>query len=150
MFIKKNFKERKPWKKFLIFSKMKLLSSNIKKLQETETLKELLIFREMEPFSPSPENLSFFRKRKPRKSFLCFLKGKLFLYFGNLKKLIYISGNNFLMFRERYIQKPSIFRTRSIFRIIAYLKLKTYLKHCQTSKMERFAKKSYLAHFLIF
>ena len=54
------------------------------------------------------------------------------------------------MFRERYIQKPSIFRTRGIFRIIAYLKLKTYLIHCQTSKMERFAKKSYLAYFLIF
>ena len=79
---------------------MKFLTSNIKKLQETETLKELLIFREMEPFSPSPENLSFFRKRKPRKNFLYFLKGKLFLYFENLKKtylysrkqLFYVSG----------------------------------------------------------
>ena len=48
-----------------MFQEMELLSSNIKKIQETdtpkkfliiqetETLKKLLIFQEIEPFSPS-------------------------------------------------------------------------------------------------
>ena len=84
---------------------MKLLSSNIKKLQETETLKELLIFREMEPFSPSPENLSFFKK------FLYFLKGKLFLYFTFI-----FQETTFLCFRK------------GIFRSLAYLELEAYLE----------------------
>ena len=44
------------------------------------------------------------------------------------------------MFREKYIQNPDIFRTRSIFRILVYLETEAYSEHCQTSAMERFAK----------
>ena len=56
---------------------------------------------------------------------------------GKPEKILYISGNgtflyfrkrNFLIFRERYIQNPSIFRTRA------------YSEHCQTSTMECFVK----------
>ena len=59
---------------------MELLGSNIKKIQETETpkqlfifqeieiLKKLLIFWEMELFSPPRENFLYFRKQKPRKN----------------------------------------------------------------------------------
>ena len=41
------------------------------------------------------EKFLFFRKRKPRKNFLYFLKRKFFLYFGKRKprKNFYISGN---------------------------------------------------------
>ena len=66
---------------------------------------------------------------------------------GNPKEIIYISGNEnpekilifqetelsntsgngtFLIFRERYIQNPSIFRTRSIFRTLTYLEVEEY------------------------
>ena len=41
----------------------------------------------------------------------------------------------FLIFRERYIQSPGIFR------------ILVYSEHCQTSMMEHFAKSSYVAHF---
>ena len=147
----KKFQGTKTPKKFLIFWEMKLLSSNIKKIQETETLKKLLIFREVEPFSPPGENFLYFRKRKPFKNFLYFLKRKLFLYFRNREKALYISGNKtFLHFGERYIQNTSMFRTRSIFKTIAYVELEAYLEHCQTFTMECLAKNSYLAHFLIF
>ena len=60
---------------------MELSSSNNKKFQgtetpkkipyisETETLKNLLLFREMEPFTPPREIFSYFRKQKPGKNF---------------------------------------------------------------------------------
>ena len=56
---------------------MEVLGSNIKKFQETETpkkilifqetetLKKLLIFREIELFSPPRQNFLHFRKQKP-------------------------------------------------------------------------------------
>ena len=88
----KNFRKRKPREKFLLF-------------QETETL---LIFREMALFTPPRESLLYFRKRKPLKNFLYFLKRKLFLYFGKRKPRknslyfgkrkrlkTYFSGSNF-------------------------------------------------------
>ena len=50
-----------------------------------------------------------------------------------------------------YIQKPSIFRTKNIFRTLAHLKpwpktlvyteIKAYLESCKTSTMKRFAKR---------
>ena len=45
-------------------------------------------------------------------------------------------------FRERYIQKLSIFRT------LICSKPETYSEHCQTSTIKSFIKNSYLAHFL--
>ena len=51
----------------------------------------------------------------------------------------------FPIFRERYIQNPSIFRTRSILRNLVYSEPTVYSEHCQTSLMERFAK---VGHFL--
>ena len=124
---------------------MELLSSNIKKFQETETLKNLLLFREMEPSSPPRENFLYYRKQKPGKNFLYFSK-KAFLAFRTPRKIfLNFRKWNFFIFRERYIQNPSIFKTRSIFRTRAYLEPETYLEHCQ-----RFAKNSFLVHFLVF
>ena len=56
-------KKNPPRKKYLIFQEMELLSSNIKKIQETETLKKLLIFLETEPFSLSPKKINFLTLR---------------------------------------------------------------------------------------
>ena len=77
---------------------MELLDPNIKKFQEEETLKKLLIFQEMELFSPPQENLEkiYFRKWKPLKTILNFLKRKLFLYFWKRKP-----QQNLLYFRKR-------------------------------------------------
>ena len=65
-------------KKDLIFPKLEISSSNIKKFQEMEALKKkirfisrngipkkLLIFWEMELFSPLQENFLYFKKQKP-------------------------------------------------------------------------------------
>ena len=110
--------------------------------QETETLKKLPIFQEMEPFSPSPENFLYFRK--PPKNFLYFYISE------TSKKFFIFQETKLLIFREKYIQNPSIFRTRSIFRTLTYSEPEAYLELCQTSTVERFAKNSYRAHFLIF
>ena len=85
---------------------MELLSSNIKKnqeaktpkafliFQETELLKKLLIFWEMEPFSPPREKFLYFRKQKPQKDSLYFRKRKP-------RKNPCTSGNGtFLYFRK--------------------------------------------------
>ena len=63
--------------------------------QEMGTLKKLLIFQEMELFSPLQENYLCFREQKPRKNFLYYPQKKtvhmfqetegptdLFIYFG--------------------------------------------------------------------
>ena len=47
---------------------------------------------------------------------------------------------NFLIFQERYIQNPDIFRIRSKFRTLVYSKPEAYSKHCQTATMESFVK----------
>ena len=77
---------------------MELLDPNIKKFQEEETLKKLLVFQEMELFSPPQENFAkiYFRKWKPLKTILNFLKRKLFLYFWKRKP-----QQNLLYFRKR-------------------------------------------------
>ena len=46
----------------------------------------------------------------------------------------------FLIFRERYIDDPGIFRIRSIFRTLVCSEPEVYSEHCQTSTMESFAK----------
>ena len=112
---------------FIIFRETKLFSSNIKKFQETEnpeklslifqetkTLKKLLIFQETELFSLSQENLLYFRKRKPRKKFLYFLKRKIFLYFGKRKSRqnFFCFGKlNFLIFQEVAFRPRKVKRT---------------------------------------
>ena len=76
----------------------------------------------------------YFRKRKPRKNLLDFLKGKLFFVSGNRdpEKTSYISGNGkpnkLFIFLETdfYIQNSKIFRTTSIFRTLTYLYLEAY------------------------
>ena len=75
--------------------------------------------------------LIFFSKKHTLKQFLIFSQKKVFLIFRK---------QNFLIFRERYIQNLGIFRTRSIFRTLVYLQLKAYSEHCQTSAIERFIK----------
>ena len=76
--ILKNFRKRKPQKKFLIF-------------QETEIPERLFIFWEMKLYGPPIEKFLYFRKRKPRKNFLYFLKRKLFLYFWKWNQSILLN-----------------------------------------------------------
>ena len=85
----------------------------------------------------SKESL-YFRKWKPLQIFYISGNGT-FSYFGKDMFRIVIL-RNFLVFRERYIQNPAIFRTRGIFRTLVYLKSETSSEHCETSTMERFAK----------
>ena len=95
-------------KNLLYFRKYNFLALILKKIQETEpppqifltfqeteSLKKLLMHQEMKLLSPPQEYFLYFRKQKPRKNFLCFLKRKLFFYFqkqkpqnGNSKKLL--------------------------------------------------------------
>ena len=84
----------------------------------------------------SKESL-YFRKWEPLK--ILYISGNgTFLYFGK-SILRILKLRNFLVFRERYIQNPAIFRTRGIFRTLVYLKSETSSEHCETSTMERFA-----------
>ena len=79
----------------------------------------------------------------PPKNSLYFLQKKFFLYFGKRKprkNSLHFRKRNFLIFQERYIQNPDIFRTKSIFRTLVYLGSEAYSEHRQTSTMERFAK----------
>ena len=92
---------------------MELLSSNINKIQETETpkkflifqeteiLKKLLIFRETEPFSTLWKNFLYFRKRKPRKKSLYFRKQKppKNPYTSGKGTFLYFRKRNFLIFK---------------------------------------------------
>ena len=69
----------------------------------------------------------FLKKKKKKKN------QEIQLSFIFFKKVVFI-------FWERYIQNIAICRTRSIFRALVYSEPKAYSEHCQTSKMERFAK----------
>ena len=85
------------------------------------------------PFRPRQQKFSlkkfllFFPKKPALKKFLIFSQ-KAFNFLGTEtpKKSLYFRKQNFLIFHERYIQNPSIFRTRSIFRTMAYLKPEGY------------------------
>ena len=98
--ILKKFRKRKPRKKILIF-------------QERENLKKLLIFRETKPLSPPRENFLYFRTQKHRKKYLHFRKRKPWKnpYTSGNVTFLYLRKRNFLIFLERYIQNPDIFRT---------------------------------------
>ena len=50
-----------------------------------ETLKKLLIFREMELFNPSSKKVIILQEMETTKNFLYSLKRKLFLYFRKRK-----------------------------------------------------------------
>ena len=76
-------------------------------------------------------------------SFYCFwvIKGKpreekplIFWKQTHRKKSLYFRKRIFLIFWERYIRNPSIFRT------LVYSEPDAYLERCQTSMMQRFAK----------
>ena len=70
-----------------------------------------------------------------------------FSYIFSKKAFLISRKRNFLIFQERYIQNPIIFRTRSIFRTLAYSEPKAYLEHCKPSTMESFTRSSYLTNF---
>ena len=64
-------------------------------------------------FSPPQENVFYFKKRKPRKKFLYFLKRKLFLYFRKRKPR---NSRKLLIFRKvtckaRKTKKKSALKT---------------------------------------
>ena len=91
-------------------------------LQETEALKKLLIFREMEPFSHPEKIYSISGNGNPEKISYIFSKESCSYIPLWFKKW------NFLIFRERYIQNPSILRTRIRFRTLTYLEPEEYLE----------------------
>ena len=60
---------------------------------------------------------------------------KFLIFFTYFEKVSYIYLRKvFLIFRERYMLSPGIFRT------LVYSETDTYSEHCQTSMMKRFAK----------
>ena len=88
----------------------------------------------------SKHSKSFPKKTCSEKVSYIFSKKPLIFWKRKSQKTPYISGNgtflnfpkrNFFIFRQKYIQNPSIFRTRSIFRTLVYLEPKTYSEHCQ-------------------
>ena len=90
----------KPRKKCLIF-------------QETETLKKLLIFREIELFSKSSKKFLIVQEKEALKKFIIFYQKKDFLIFQKTetqKKISFISKKlpkpqkrKFLMYLEKYL-----------------------------------------------
>ena len=92
---------------FLYFGKWRLRKRFLI-VQETETLKKLLIFREMELFNPSSKKVILLQEMETTKNLLYSLKRKLFLYSRKRKppppKKVYISGNRcpkkLLIFQE--------------------------------------------------
>ena len=88
----------------------------------------------------SKHSKSFPKKTCSEKVSYIFSKKPLIFWKRKSQKNPYISGNrtflnfpkrNFFIFWQKYIQNPSIFRTRSIFRTLVYLEPKTYSEHCQ-------------------
>ena len=180
----KTFPKNPALKKFIIFSwKKAFLIVSPKKTparfglsSQKHALKKFLIF--------SQKNSLVFWKRKSQKNpyisgnwtFLYFRRQNFFIlqerevsYTFWKRTFLYFRRQNFLLFLERYIQNPSIFRTRSIFRIstnlelqdysehwhtqnhgifknMTYLEIEAHSEHWQTSTMECFAKNSCLAH----
>ena len=116
-------------KKFLIFRETKLSCSNIKMfflyfgkwrlrkrfliVQETETLKKLLIFREMELFNPSSKKVILLQEMETTKNFLYSLKRNLFLYSRKRKppppKKVYVPGKKFIFQIKVYISGNGFF-----------------------------------------
>ena len=124
-------KESSPY----IFSKSlpHFLAPRPQKFPKKLALKKFLIFSEKIPNflkTESPKKLLYFRKR----NFLILQKTELFYTSEKelfKKTFLYFSKRNFTIFRERYIQNPRIFRTRSIFRTLVYLEPETYSEHYQ-------------------
>ena len=134
----KLFPKKPALKRFLIFSRKKaFLIVSQKKTPvrsglspQKHALKKFLIF--------SQKSLQFSGNGNPyisQETELSYISGdRIFLYFrkGKFlilpeKKLSYTSGNRtFFFFLERYIQNPSIFRTRSTFRTLTNLELQDY------------------------
>ena len=104
----------------------------------------------------SKHSKSFPKKTCSEKVSYIFSKKPLIFWKRKSQKNPYISGNrtflnfpkrNFFIFWQKYIQNPSIFRTRSIFRTLVYS------EHCQTTTINYnnyvpFCKNSYLGHSL--
>ena len=122
-------KKNPPRKKFLIFQEMELLSSNIKKIQETETPKK-------NPYisgNVNPNKVSYISgngtfQSTPQK--ISYISGK-----GNPEKNLYISGNGnpekILILPETELPYISgnvtfLYFGKGIFRTLAYLELEEY------------------------
>ena len=153
---------------------MELLSSNIKIISENgNPEKTSLYFKKWKPqesflyfakwnLSVHPDKISYISRSGntekipnifSKESCSCILGNgnpEKILIFQETETFLYFRKRNFLVFQESYIQNPSIFRTRSIFRTLAYSEPEGYSEHCQTSTMKSFAENSYLPHFLIF
>ena len=87
----------------------------------------------LSPQNVSLKNFFFFFLKYPtlKNSFVFSLKN-----FSNFQETVlsYIFFKKvFLIFREKFIQNPSMFITRSIFRTLVYLDPGVYSEYCQTS-----------------
>ena len=103
-------------------------------------------------FGLSPQKYSlkifliFFLKKPALKKFLIFPQ-KNFSKFQETELSYIFLKKVFLIFRERSIQNPDIFRTKSILTTLLYSEPEAYSKYCQKSTMERFAKIATVALF---
>ena len=107
--IKNIYPEKNP----LYFRKWTFLTLILKEFVYFLKRKLSLYFRKWNPVAVSPEfknkkqfpprKFFYFRKRKPRKKLLCFLRRKLFLYFRKRKprkNSLYLRKKSFLLFQE--------------------------------------------------
>ena len=112
---------------------MELLSFNIKKIEETVTLKKIPdISGNGNPkkasyistngsFQSTPRKFLIFQEMETTKKIFIFQETEIpkkSLYFRKRNFLLYFRKRNFLIFRERYIQNPGIFKTHDIFRTL--------------------------------
>ena len=100
------FKKRKPQESFLYFAKWNLSvhPDKISYISRRGNIKKI-------PNIFSKESCSYILGNGNPEKILIFQETEAFLYFRK---------RNFLIFQERFIQNPSIFRTRSTFRTLAY------------------------------
>ena len=106
-------------KKFLIFQKMEPSNSKIKIFLIISQKKAFLIFSQKK----SPPHFQASAPKSSQKISYIFSNKPLIFWETEIpkKKPLYFRKRNFLILQQRNIQKPSIFGTRSIFRILTYL-----------------------------
>ena len=110
-----------------------------------KTLKRFAIFREMKLSKSnifSKESFSYISENgKPGKNYLYFKRTELSYISGNGTFLYFLKGV-FLKFQETYIQNPSIFRNRGIFKTLVYSEPEAYhinVKHLRWNVLQKIA-----------
>ena len=122
-------------KNFLYFLKKVFLFEKMAMALSRPKIRKFLI---LSGFNPQNFSLKKFLIFFPKKT----CSEKVSYIFSKKSFYNFFRKRNFLIFQERYIRNPSIFRTRSMLRTLVYSEPEAYSEHDGT-----FCKNSYLAHF---